>query len=107
MKIKKIGKKGSFSKTLNNNTTFVKKVPKMPKGETNIGSVVAKAEKKKGGNSTNIIIRTTSAKWNKSKKKVPSGARSLRDLKKTGINDNSNVAPPPPYGEEDEGPGSD
>ena len=61
-KVKK-GKKGSFSKTRNNSTTFVTKVPKMPKGETNIGAVVSKAKKKKGGKSTDIVIRTTSAKF--------------------------------------------
>ena len=63
-KVKK-GKKGSFNKTHNNETTFVTKVPKMPKGDINLGAIVKKANKKKGGKSTDIIIRTTSAKIKK------------------------------------------
>lgn len=63
-KVKK-GKKGSFNKTLNNEISFVTKVPKTPKGSSNVTKLIKRAMKKKGGKSTEIIIKTTSAKFTK------------------------------------------
>jgi hypothetical protein len=73
-------KAGSLNKSLNNDTTFVKKKPKSPKGSKSIDEAVAKFVKSKGGmegSSTKIIIKTTSAKVVKKKMKAKSPPKSV------------------------------
>ena len=58
-------KAGSLNKSLNNDTTFVKKKPSTPKGSKSVDEAVAKFVKSKGGmkgSSTKITIKTSSAK---------------------------------------------
>jgi len=73
-------KAGSLNKSLNNDTTFVKKKPTTPKGSKSVDEAVAKFVKSKGGmksSSTKIIIKTTSAKVVKKKMKVKSPSQSV------------------------------
>ena len=100
-KVKK-GKKGSFNKTHNNETTFVTKVPKMPKGDINLGAVVKRANKKKGGKSTDIIIRTTSAKIKK-KAGLQKTSQIKKESKQSGTGD---IIPGPDTGPDSEGSSS-
>lgn len=100
-KIVKKQKVGKGNKTSNNISMANK--PKEVSDNSTIDAVVKKAVKVKGGTTRKIVIKTKSSKA----KVVKKSKNKITKIRKRSTDQqlNTNQAPPPPYGEEQENPG--